>query len=49
MNGIISSEKKPVAILKKELNNNLESLKLTSVITRRKLRNEKFLNMTSNI
>ena len=36
-------------ILKKELNNNLESLKLTSVITRRKLRNEKFLNMTSNI
>ena len=36
-------------ILKKELNNNLESLKLTSVITRRKLRNEKFLDMTSNI
>jgi acetyl-CoA carboxylase carboxyl transferase subunit alpha len=36
-------------ILKKELNNNLESLKLTSVIARRKLRNEKFLNMTSNI
>ena len=36
-------------ILKKELNNNLESLKLTSVISRRKLRNEKFLNMTSNI
>ena len=36
-------------ILKKELNNNLESLKLTSVISRRKLRNEKFLNMTSDI
>ena len=36
-------------ILKKELNNNLESLNLTSVKARRKLRNEKFLNMTSNL
>jgi len=36
-------------ILKKELNNNLESLKLASNEDRKKMRNEKFLNMTSDI
>jgi len=41
--------KEQAIILKKEITDNLESIKLSSGEVRRKVRNEKFLNITSNI